>query len=85
MERRQLDLIVAKVALTGRVTLETINQISQLGHPIADWLAVQFEITSDGVSSMVLRGEVREHDLRTCLNVNLPWQIYLGAFHGKIR
>jgi len=84
VERRQLDLIIAKVALTGRVTLETINQISQLGYPIIDWFAAQFETTSDGVSSMVLRGEVCEHDLRTCLNVNLPGQIYPGAFHGKI-
>jgi len=84
VERRQLDLILAKVVLTGRVTLETINQISQLGYPIIDWLAAQFETTSDGVSSMVLRGEVCEHDLRTCLNVNLPGQIYPGAFHGKI-
>lgn len=54
----EMGAIFSKVAATGKVSGDVLNQLGLRGIPIMDLLAEQLGVTADEVSSMVSRGEV---------------------------
>jgi len=59
--------IYSKVKATGKVSLETLNQLAERGVPIYDALAKQLGVSREEMLKMISRGEVGFNDMHNSL------------------
>ncbi|MFA7265208.1 MAG: tape measure protein [Candidatus Nanopelagicales bacterium] len=67
----EMGAIFGKVTAKNKVGMEEINQLSERGVPIMQWLADQYGVTGDEMSKMVSQGKVSAKDFQKAIKDNI--------------
>lgn len=63
--------IINKVTTSGKAQMDNLNQLSDRGIPIMQWLAEEYGVTSEELSKMVSEGKVDAETFRKVLEENI--------------
>lgn len=67
----EMGLIFNKVAAKGKVGMEEINQLSERGIPIMQWLAKEYGVSAAELAKMVSKGQIDAKAFRKAIEKNI--------------
>src|SRR5690606_27467523 len=67
----EMGSIMNKVQTNGRAMTENLNQLSDRGIPILQWLAEEYGVTTEEMSKMVSQGKVDAETFNKVLQENI--------------